>query len=93
MIRLRRLALAGGRIAARSSFSAHALGTVAGTTIQNTAEITYSVGAATLSTTSNTTTITVAEILDVAVTLNTATVIGDTRRDSTRARVHGHEHG
>jgi uncharacterized repeat protein (TIGR01451 family) len=56
------------------SLSAHALGTVAGTTIQNTAQITYNVGPTTLSATSNTTTITVAEILDVAVTLNTATV-------------------
>jgi uncharacterized repeat protein (TIGR01451 family) len=73
MIRLRKLALVAA-LSMLSSFAAHAIGTVAGTTIQNTAEITYSVGAATLSTTSNTTTITVAEILDVAVTLNTATV-------------------
>jgi uncharacterized repeat protein (TIGR01451 family) len=57
-----------------ASLSAHALGTVAGTTIQNTAQVTYNVGTTTLSTSSNTTTITVAEILDVAVTLNTATV-------------------
>jgi len=55
------------------SLSAHALGTAAGTQIQNTAQISYSVGATTLSTSSNTTTITVAEILDVTVTLNTAT--------------------
>jgi uncharacterized repeat protein (TIGR01451 family) len=73
MIALRRLALVAA-LSMLGSFSAHAIGTVAGTTIQNTAEITYSVGAASLSTTSNTTTITVAEILDVAVTLNTATV-------------------
>lgn len=57
-----------------ASFGAHALGTVAGTTISNTAEITYNVGAAALSATSNTTTITVAEILDVTVTLNSSTV-------------------
>lgn len=57
-----------------AAVSAHALGTVAGTSIQNTAQITYNVGATTLSTSSNTTTITVAEILDVAVTLDTATV-------------------
>jgi uncharacterized repeat protein (TIGR01451 family) len=57
-----------------ASVSAHALGTVAGTTIENTAQITYTVGASTLSTTSNTTTIRVAEILDVAVTLNSSTV-------------------
>src|SRR5262245_7050225 len=57
-----------------ASFGAHALGTVAGTTINNTAEITYNVGTATLSATSNTTSITVAEILDVTVTLNSSTV-------------------
>jgi uncharacterized repeat protein (TIGR01451 family) len=73
VIRLRLCAL-GALFALLASTSAQALGTVAGTTIQNTAQITYSVGAASLATTSNTTTITVAEILDVAVTLNTATV-------------------
>lgn len=73
MIRLRASAL-GALWGLLASVSAHALGTVAGTTIQNTAQITYAVGASTLSTNSNTTTITVAEILDVAVTLNTATV-------------------
>lgn len=57
-----------------ATLSAHAVGTVAGTTIQNTAEITYSVGASTLSASSNTTSITVAEILDVAVAINSATV-------------------
>jgi uncharacterized repeat protein (TIGR01451 family) len=73
MIRLRNCALL-ALISMIASLSAHGLGTVAGTAIQNTAQITYSVGATTLSTASNTTTITVAEILDVAVTLNTATV-------------------
>jgi uncharacterized repeat protein (TIGR01451 family) len=73
MIRLRHCALF-ALISMLASLSAHALGTVAGTAIQNTAQITYNVGATTLSTNSNTTTITVAEILDVAVTLNTATV-------------------
>jgi uncharacterized repeat protein (TIGR01451 family) len=73
MIRLRWTALV-AVASLLASLSVHALGTVAGTTIQNTAEITYSVGASTLSTTSNTTTITVAEILDVAVTLNSSTV-------------------
>jgi uncharacterized repeat protein (TIGR01451 family) len=72
MVRIRHCALA--LISLLAAASAHALGTVAGTTIQNTAQITYNVGATTLSATSNTTTITVAEILDVAVTLNTAAV-------------------
>lgn len=58
-----------------ASLGAQALGTPAGTTIQNTAEISYTVGTATLSATSNTTSITVAEILDVTVTLNSSTVI------------------
>jgi uncharacterized repeat protein (TIGR01451 family) len=73
MIRLRNCALL-TLLSMLASVTAHALGTVAGTAIQNTAQITYNVGATTLSTSSNTTTITVAEILDVTVTLNTATV-------------------
>lgn len=57
-----------------ASVVALALGTVAGTNIQGNAQVTYNVGAATLTTNSNTTTITVTEVLDVAVTLNTATI-------------------
>ena len=77
MIRLRSSALfaiASMLASFLAPLGAHALGTIAGTTIQNTAEITYTVGTSTLTTSSNTTTITVAEILDVTVTLNSSTV-------------------
>ena len=47
----------------------YAVGTVAGTDIDNTAQVTYDVGGNTVTQSSNTLTITVAEILDVDVTL------------------------
>lgn len=49
--------------------SVWAVGTIAGTDIDNTAEVTYEVGGAPLVEQSNTLTVTVAEILDVDVTL------------------------
>lgn len=52
----------------------HALGTAAGTSIANTATVDYRIGAAAASTTSNTTTVAVAEIVDVAIALQSATV-------------------
>jgi uncharacterized repeat protein (TIGR01451 family) len=64
--------------------SAHALGVPAGTNIANTAQVTYSVGAVNATATSNTVSVTVAEILDVVVTLQTATVpvtAGDTQQE------------
>lgn len=73
MIHLRSCALV-ALVCLFATLTAHAVGTVAGTTIQNTAQITYNVGATTLSTSSNTTSITVVEILDVAVAVNSATV-------------------
>lgn len=54
--------------------NAHAVGVAAGTSIDNTAEVTYSVGATSTTATSNTVSITVAEILDVVVTLQTPSV-------------------
>ncbi len=51
-----------------------AVGVPAGTSIDNTAEVTYSVGATSTTTTSNTVSVTVAEILDVVVTLQTPSV-------------------
>lgn len=58
------------------SFEAQAQAmTPAGTAIQNTAEVTYTVGTTTLTETSNTTTVTVLELLDVAVTVNSSTRI------------------
>jgi uncharacterized repeat protein (TIGR01451 family) len=52
----------------------HAAGTPAGTDIENTAQISYTIGSTTLSAASNTTTIRVAEIVDVTVTVNPAPV-------------------
>ncbi|MBT8132835.1 MAG: hypothetical protein KJO35_11240 [Gammaproteobacteria bacterium] len=51
---------------------AYGVGTVAGTDIDNTAEVSYEVSGSSLSETSNTLTLTVAEILDVDVTLQSA---------------------
>ena len=53
---------------------AHAVGVPAGTSIDNTAQVTYTVGSVSATATSNTTTVTVAEILDVVVTLQTPSV-------------------
>lgn len=52
-----------------SAGTASALGTVAGTDIDNTAEVSYQVAGSPLTEVSNTATVTVAEILDVDVTL------------------------
>jgi uncharacterized repeat protein (TIGR01451 family) len=54
--------------------NAHALGVPAGTSIDNTAQVTYTVGSVSATATSNTSSVTVAEILDVAVTLQTPSV-------------------
>jgi uncharacterized repeat protein (TIGR01451 family) len=62
----------------------HALGAPAGTVINNTAEVTYSVGSVSTTTTSNVVSVTVAEILDVVVTAQTPTVAvdaGETQRE------------
>jgi uncharacterized repeat protein (TIGR01451 family) len=66
------------------SGAAHALGAPAGTVINNTAEVTYSVGTVSTTTTSNVVSVTVAEILDVMVTAQTPTVdvdAGETQRE------------
>src|ERR1044071_4763832 len=57
-----------------ASDDAFAVGIPAGTTIDNTASVSYSVGTVTSTATSNTTTVTVAEILDVVVTVQTPSV-------------------
>jgi uncharacterized repeat protein (TIGR01451 family) len=54
--------------------ASHAAGTPAGTSIQNTAEVSYTLGSSTVTTTSNTSSVTVAEILDAVLTLAAATV-------------------
>jgi uncharacterized repeat protein (TIGR01451 family) len=53
---------------------AHAVGVAAGTSIDNTARVTYQVGSVNATATSNTSSVTVAEILDVVVTLQTPSV-------------------
>jgi uncharacterized repeat protein (TIGR01451 family) len=63
---------------------AHALGAPAGTVINNTAEVSYSVGSVNTTATSNQVSVTVAEILDVVVTAQTPTVAvnaGDTQQE------------
>jgi len=70
----RLLAVAGVFSLAFASNQAHAVGAPAGTSINNTAVVTYSVGSVTATTSSNPTSVTVAEILDVVVTLQTPNV-------------------
>lgn len=67
-----------------ASPGARAAGALAGTDIQNTAEVSYSVGGVTATATSNTVSVRVAEILDVVVTPQTPSVAvsaGDTARE------------
>ncbi len=61
-------------IASAFASNAQAAGVAAGTAINNTAEVSYSVGTVTATETSNTVSVTVAEILDVEVTVQTPTV-------------------
>jgi len=70
----RLLALVGVVSLAFAANKAHAVGAPAGSNIDNTAVVTYSVGTVTATTTSNPTSVTVAEILDVVVTLQTPNV-------------------
>jgi len=65
------------------SNKAHAVGAPAGTVINNTAEVSYTVGSVSTTASSNLVTVTVAEILDVTVTAQTPTVgvaAGETQR-------------
>ena len=55
-------------------FAVHAAGTPAGTNSQNTAQVSYTVGASTVTATSNTSSVTVAEIVDAVLTIANATV-------------------
>ena len=54
--------------------ASHAAGTAAGTNIQNTAQVSYTVGGSTVTTSSNTSSVTVAEILDAVLTIAAPTV-------------------
>lgn len=55
-------------------FASHAAGTAAGTNIQNTAQVSYTVGGSTVTANSNTSAVTVAEILDAVLTIAAPTV-------------------
>lgn len=69
---------------AMASSPSFAVGVPAGTDIANVAEVTYSVGSVSATATSNTVSVTVAEVLDVVVTLQTPSVAvsaGDTQRE------------
>ncbi|HEY7642507.1 MAG TPA: hypothetical protein VH814_22430 [Steroidobacteraceae bacterium] len=54
--------------------ASQAAGTAAGTNIQNTAQVSYTVGSSTVTTSSNTSSVTVAEILDAVLTIAAPTV-------------------
>ena len=75
-MRLPRLLVAAGLISlcGFGATPALAVGVAAGTSIDNTAQVTYTVGSVSATATSNTTSVTVAEILDVVVTLQTPSV-------------------
>jgi uncharacterized repeat protein (TIGR01451 family) len=78
MGRARRSSVVGLSVATLAALGAplvsHAAGTPAGTSIQNTAQVSYTVGSSTLTATSNTSTIQVAERLDAVLTLASTTV-------------------
>lgn len=57
-----------------ASFASHAAGTPAGTNIQNTAHVSYTIGSSTVTTDSNTSSVTVAERLDAVLTIANPTV-------------------
>lgn len=74
MVRARWLSVAGIAVLG-APFASHAAGTAAGTSIQNTAQVSYTLGSSTVVTaSSNTSTLRVAERLDAVLTLATATV-------------------
>ena len=75
MVRARYLLVAGVAVLG-APFVSHAAGTAAGTNIQNTAQVSYTIGSSTVTATSNTSSVTVAEIVDAVLTIAnpTATV-------------------
>ena len=73
MLKSRWLSVAGIAVLG-APLASHAAGTPAGTNIQNTAQVSYSVGSATVTTSSNTSSIRVAERLDAVLTLAAASV-------------------
>jgi len=71
---LQRVAFVTLACCAASPAAVHALGTAAGTNITSTATVDYSVGGTPASTMSNTTTVAVAELINVAIALQSPTV-------------------
>jgi uncharacterized repeat protein (TIGR01451 family) len=76
VLRSTRLMVVAGAFSLLGSWAnkAHATGVAAGTSIDNTAQVTYQVGSVNATATSNTSSVMVAEILDVVVTLQTPSV-------------------
>ena len=74
MVRARCLLSAAIVASLGASFAAHAAGTAAGTNIQNTAQVSYTVGGSPVTTDSNTSSVTVAERLDAVLTIAAPTV-------------------
>ena len=63
-----------GLAAVGAPLASHAAGTPAGTSIQNTAQVSYTLGSTPVTATSNTSSVTVAEILDAVLTIAAPTV-------------------
>jgi uncharacterized repeat protein (TIGR01451 family) len=84
MTTLRRIWLAPAVLsAAIAAHTAHAIGTPAGTAINNTASVSYNVGGQVLGSTSNVTSVTVVQVVDVIATIQTPSVAvtsGDSNR-------------
>lgn len=74
MVSARWPAAAAAVVSLGASCAAQAVGTAAGTNIQNTAQVSYTVGGTPATVSSNTTSVTVLEILDVVVTIANPTV-------------------
>jgi uncharacterized repeat protein (TIGR01451 family) len=74
MVSARLCAVLAAALSLGASYGARAVGTAAGTNIQNAAQVTYTVAGVSATTSSNTVSVGVAEILDAVVTIASATV-------------------
>jgi uncharacterized repeat protein (TIGR01451 family) len=84
MVSARLCAVLAAALSLGASFGAHAVGTAAGTNIQNAAQVTYTVAGVSATASSNIASVGVAEILDAVVTVASATVTaapGATQQD------------
>jgi uncharacterized repeat protein (TIGR01451 family) len=73
MFSIRRLSVAGLAVVG-APLASHAAGTPAGTSIQNTAQVSYTLGSSSVTASSNSSSVTVAEILDAVLTIAAPTV-------------------